>query len=475
MADVLLFAPELSLLVFGLALFLCPVFDLSYRFTWKLALIAGASTLAAGLWTLDMAGQPFAPGIYRVDFFSQFIKTILALGYLLIVAISRQPQTLDRASWLEYPMFLLFATVGMMVMVSATELLTLYIAMELAAYPLYIVVTLHRNAQVGGESSTKYMLQGMVGSAISLYGMSFLFGIFGTTYFSGINPDLAAANQSLFWVGLLLLLAGFFFKLAAFPFHFWAPDTYQTAPHQVVTYLATVSKVAAIAILCRLVALASGGTWDSDHISIVLMWMSVAAMTLGNLAALVQKDLKRLLGYSAIAHAGYVLVALQSGTLLGFSAALFYAPAYLAMSFVCFLVICEVGADRDLVPIDSVAGLHRRSPLLAAALLVGLFALIGLPPTVGFIGKWFLFSAALERGQFLLVLVAAVNAVVGLYYYLLVLRQAYLTDPATDEPLSPRPGVQFATLIGAALVLAMGTFPGRYWDMATRAASALLD
>lgn len=475
MADLLLFAPELVLLVFALILFACPVFELSYRLTRQLSLLAGVLALAACLWTLELAGEPFAPGIYQVDFFSQFVKATLALGYLLIIAISQRPQTLDGATWLEYPLLLLLATLGTMMMASATEMLTLYIAMELAAYPLYIAVALHRNPQTGVEAATKFMLQGMIASAISLYGMSFLFGVFATTYFSGISAALpAAASNPLVWVGLLLLLAGFFFKLAAFPFHFWAPDTYQTAPHQVVTYLATVSKVAAIALLCRLLALVSGA-WDGSGISSVLLWMSVAAMSLGNLAALVQQDLKRLLGYSAVAHAGYILVGLQGGTELGFTAALFYALAYLAMSFTCFLVVCEVGADSDLVRIESVAGLHRRSPLLAAALLVGIFGLIGLPPTVGFIGKWFLFSAALQQGQFLLVLVAAINAVIGLYYYLLILRQAYLTVPDRVEPINSRLAVQTAAVAGAVLVLVMGTFPGRYWDMAARATSALLD
>ena len=475
MSDVLLFAPELVLLLFALALFCCPLFELSYRLTRQLALVSGVAALAACLWTLDMTGEPFSPGIYRVDFFSQSMKIALALGYLAVVAISSRPQTTDRAAWLEYPLFLLLATLGTMMMVSATELLTLYIAMELAAYPLYIAVALHRTPQTGVEGASKFMLQGMVSSAISLYGMSFLFGVFGTTYLSGIALGLpAATGNPLAWVGLLLLLAGFFFKLAAFPFHFWAPDTYQTAPHQVVTYLATVSKVAAIALLCRLLALVSS-EWSGSGVSSVLLWTSVVAMSLGNLAALVQRDLKRLLGYSAVAHAGYLLIGLQTGALLGFSAALFYAFAYLAMSFICFLVVCEVGQDSDLVQIESVAGLHQRSPFLAATLLVGIFGLIGLPPTVGFIGKWLLFSAALEQGQFLLVLVAAVNAVVGLYYYLLVLRQAYLMPADGAAPIYSCFPVRTAAAVGVVLVLVMGTFPGRYWDVASRAASMLLD
>jgi NADH-quinone oxidoreductase subunit N len=469
MADALLFAPEIALIATGLLLFFCPVFETKYSTAWALALLGGLLSLAAALWTLGQNGEPFAPGIYRVDYFSQLIKAALALGFVLVVAISHQPNTLDRSAWVEFPMFLLFATLGAMMMVSATELLTLYISIELAAYPLYIVVALHRNTESSGESSTKYMLQGMMGSAVSLYGMSFLYGIFASTYFSEITRQLpAAAGQPLLWVGLVLLLAGFLFKLGSFPFHFWLPDIYQTAPHEVVAYLATVSKVAAIAMLCRLVSLFADAQMPE-----VLMWLSVAAMTLGNFAALVQKDLKRLLGYSAVAHAGYILLAVQTGALLGFSAALFYALGYLLMSFICFLVVCELGRDSDAVSVESLRGLHHRSPLLAASLMVGLFGLIGLPPTVGFIGKWFLFSAAIEQGQFGLVLVAAVNTVVALYYYLLVLRAAYLEDAPDAAMIQLRPIVRITALVSIAAVLALGTFPGRFWAMAARAAEAL--
>ena len=205
----------------------------------------------------------------------------------------------------------------------------------------------------------------------------------------------------------------------------------------------------------------------------VLMWMSIAAMTLGNFAALVQKDFKRLLGYSAVAHAGYILLGIQTGAILGFSSALFYALGYLIMSFACFLVVCEVGRNSDSVSVDSLKGLHQRSPLLAATLMVGLFGLIGLPPTVGFIGKWFLFSAALEQGQFGLVLVAAINSVVALYYYLLVLRAAYLEDAADATAVEIGPFVRLTALASMAIVVVLGIFPGPFWAMAERAARAL--
>jgi NADH-quinone oxidoreductase subunit N len=243
----------------------------------------------------------------------------------------------------------------------------------------------------------------------------------------------------------------------------------------VVTYIATVSKVAAVAVLCRLVSLTVSGPWPQALGSIqpVLMWLSVIAMTLGNLAALAQRDLKRLLGYSTVAHAGYILIGLQTFAASGLTSALFYALGYLGMSFVCFLVVCAVGDDQDLVTIDSLSGLHQRSPLLALTLLVGMFGLIGLPPTVGFVGKWFLFSAALERGQFFLVLVAAVNSVAALYYYLLVIRQAYLVDHQGEDATQSSLLVRLAAVVSMALVLGMGTFPGHFWELSARAVAAL--
>ena len=473
MENALLFAPEIVCLIMGLALFFCAVLNWSYRVTRRIAMALGIAMVAACVWTLPLEGEPFFPGIYAVDFFSQLIKTALAVGFLFVAIVSAEPLTVDRSAWVEMPLFLICSTLGMMMMVSATELLTLYVAMELAAYPVYIVVALHRNVDTGGESATKYMVQGMAASAISLYGMSFLFGAFGSTYFSAISLS-HAASQPIFYLGLFLALAGFFFKLGAFPFHFWAPDAYQTAPHPVITFVATVSKIAAIGILCRLLSLAMPGGWESAHAQTALMWASVIAMTLGNLAALAQRDLKRLLGYSTVAHAGYVLLALQTFAESGLTAALFYALGYFAMSFACFLAICEVGRSEDHIPINAVSGLYKRAPLLCFTLLIGLFGLIGLPPTVGFVGKWFLFSAALQRGQFYLVLIAAINATVAMYYYLLIIRQLYWAEPTTQEAIKPQPLVALTALATIIIVVAMGTVPGPFWDMAARAARVLV-
>jgi NADH-quinone oxidoreductase subunit N len=475
MENALLFAPEIACLIMSLVLFFCPVFKASHRTVYSLAILTGIFVLAASLYTLPLSGEPFFPGIYKVDFFSQLIKTALALGFLCVAIICRNPLTVHISAWAELPLFLLFSTLGMMMMVSATELMTLYVAMELAAYPIYIVVALHRNIETNGESATKYMVQGMAASAVSLYGMSFLLGAFGSTYFTDIATQFAqASTQPIFYVGLLLTLSGFFFKLGAFPFHFWAPDTYQTAPHSVITFIASVSKIGAIAILCRLLSLATPHAWDAGHLQTALMWLCILAMTLGNLAALRQKDLKRLLGYSTIAHAGYVLLALQTFSQAGFTAAIFYALGYFVMSFACFLVISEIGKEDDLVSIESVSGLYKRAPLMAFTLLLGLFGLIGLPPTVGFIGKWFLFSAALERGQFYLVLVAAINATIGLYYYLMVIRQVYWVEPNTEKTFTPSPLITVTALAAIILVIAMGTFPDTFWELAERAASALM-
>ncbi|MBI5153745.1 NADH-quinone oxidoreductase subunit N [Candidatus Poribacteria bacterium] len=476
MQNLLLFLPETICLLVALMVFLCTILRVPYRTTWLVSLIGGVGMVLGAVMTLGLKGEPFFPDIYRVDFFSQLIKSVLATGFLLAVIAGRGPQTLRPSTWHEFPMFMLFSTAGMMALVSSTELITLYVSMELSAFPIYVLVALHRDQRTSSEGAVKYAIQGMAASALTIYGMSFLYGLSGTTSLAGIAAQLPTlASQPVFWMAMLFSLAGFFFKLALFPFHFWAPDTYQSAPHPVVTFLATASKVAAVALLCRFFSLTMGGrAVNVTGLGHVLVWISVIAMTLGNLAAIAQNDLKRLLGYSTVAHAGYALVSLQAFSELGLNAALFYIIGYFAMAYVCFLVVSELARDEDFPNMDSLAGLYKRSPFLALALLTGLFGLSGLPPTVGFIGKWFLFSAALERGQLYLVLFAALNSAVAVYYYLKMVRYAYLVPPVKDEPIEVSPIVRLTGLAAILFILWMGTFPGAFWTMARRAADSLI-
>jgi NADH-quinone oxidoreductase subunit N len=310
----------------------------------------------------------------------------------------------------------------MMLLVSATELLTLYVALELTAAGLYAGVALSRRHAGGSEAGVRYVLYGAVASAITLYGISLIFGATGTTYLARI-AQLQSDGNLVLTLGFVLLFAGLFFKLALFPFHFWAPDVYEAAPHQVVAFVGTISKVGAVGIIARVCMLMFSRPAGMVEL---LMVLSVASMTLGNLGALVQRDLKRLLGYSTIAHAGYLMLGYAAFSSLGFAAAIYYGVIYLALVHLVFVVICALGHDGSNPSLGSLAGLHRRSPLLALMLLTSMFGLAGIPPTSGFVGKWFLFSAALEREYFVFVLIAAINSTVALYYYLQVIKAAYL-------------------------------------------------
>jgi NADH-quinone oxidoreductase subunit N len=267
-------------------------------------------------------------------------------------------------------------------------------------------------------------------------------------------------------------LCGFFFKLALFPFHFWAPDVYQGAADQVAAYIATASKVAAVAVLVRMAAVSSSG---GDYLVHLLVTLSIISMTVGNLAAIVQKDIKRLLAYSSIAHAGYVMIGMLSMSQDGYAAAIFYAFALLVMKFTCFLVIIQVARDGANLSMADLAGLHRRSPILALALMMSLFALAGIPPTIGFTGKLLIFTAAMQQGYFTLVLIAMINVVISLYYYLLMVKAAYLLEPETDLPDLPlsKPMRLLVVLMVAAVGL-WGIFPGYLVNMADAAARVLM-
>jgi len=471
MGDLTLFLPEAVVLLAALVAFVMAIFTTNYRNVWAATTFMAVAAVVVSILCIDFQGEPFFPGIYKVDLFSQLLKVGLTIGLALTMLVSRDLPSVRKSSHNDLPIFLTLGTLGMMMLVSATELLTLYVVLELSAYALYVMAALNRDQRMAGESGVKYLLFGAAASAVTLYGLSLIYGAVGSTM---IVDVVHAEPTALLVVGVILTLSGLFFKLAVLPFHAWAPDTYQGAPHQVATFIGTSSKVAAVGILVRVLTM----SLDSDAVQTLLIALAVVSMTIGNLAALAQKDLKRLLAWSTVAHAGYILLGLLTLSEMGMAAAIFYGLTYLVIAFAAFLAVVAVSPKGENPSLESLKGLYRRAPLVGVVLLAGMFGLAGVPPTPGFTGKWFVFSAALDSHYFWLVLIGAVNATISLYYYLRVVRYAYQTVPDGDAegsaPMKVALPTQLAAWVAMAIIAVVGFYPGPLWDLARGAAKVLL-
>lgn len=470
--DFLLFLPETFLLFMALLFFCQSMWKSSADLNQGLAFLLSGLLVILSLLSLNASGDLFYKA-YRVDIFSQTFKILISLGLFLIVFLGRKLKSIEERLQPEFFMFLSLSTLGLMLMVSSVELLTIFIAMELSSYSIYVLIPI-RN-QPGGnqmEAAIKYLIFGAAATGVMIFGMSYIFGVSQTTYLVDILQKMPQLiKEPIAVIGLLLVLCGFFFKLAVVPFHFWTPDVYQGAANETAAFVATMPKLAGVALLLRMVSLAGSGTVDLIQ---VLVLLSAISMTFGNLAALVQKDIKRLLAYSSIAHAGYVMLGISAVNTAGFSAAIFHITAYLLMNLACFLVICAISREGENITISDLSGLYKRSPLLALTLAVGAFALAGIPPTAGFTGKLYLFIAALNQGQLALVIIAAVNTAISIYYYLNLVRTAYGQDPDGLPAVS----LSFSNrLLNYGLILAillMGTLPAWFIDLAKTACKALI-
>ena len=427
------FLPELVLLTGALVIFVTTLGHSRVRLARIAALITALATVATCALCLREQAVLFS-GAYRVDQFSQLLKLVFACGFTAILLLSdRLPDIRDEIQP-EYYLFLTMSVSGLVMLVSCVDVITLVIALELSSYPLYLMVPMRRE-RVGQrtqmESAIKYIMFGVAANGIMLFGLSYLYGLTGTTSLPGMFIKLQPVIDSpLAIVGLSLAFCGFYYKLAVFPFHFWTPDVYQGASNETAAFIASLPKVGAVAVLVRLVSLA---TPDNQIVATMLTGLAIASMFFGNLIALVQKDFKRLLGFSGIAHAGYAVVGFVALSEAGYAASLYYITGYMLMILACFVVISRVSRDGTNVAIEELAGLHHRSPLLALTLIVGVFGLAGLPPFVGFMGKLSLLTAALAQGHLALVIIAMVNAAIAVYYYLNVVRVAMFGAPAPDQ------------------------------------------
>ncbi len=420
-------------------------------------MIAGAAVLLGGcLYSMKSSGYLFE-GSYQVDFLSQGFKTLIVLGFCFTLFLSHEALSIPVSRQVEYFIFLSTATLGMIMLPSSANLLTLYVSMELSSYSLYLLTALRKDRK-NAESSVKYLIFGAVTSGVFLWGLSFVLGITGSASFQDIAAKAAIlSSQPAFVLGIVLMLSAFLFKLSAFPFHFWAPDVYESSATPITNFIATSSKAAAVAILVRFLLQVN----VTPALVTLLSLFAFISMTLGNTVALVQQDVKRLLAYSSIAQAGYLLVGLLSGTPEGYSSSFFYATAYLLMNTGFFVVTMAVAKSvhHDNPQITHFDGLAERSPFLALILLLSLLSLAGIPPLVGFTGKWILFSAAMEQGHWFLVLWAVLNSVVSLFYYLTIVKHAYLEKPAADTAITLTLPMKLFCLFLFAAIVFLGIFP----------------
>ncbi|HLP10012.1 MAG TPA: NADH-quinone oxidoreductase subunit N [Opitutaceae bacterium] len=457
------FLPELVLLTGALALFGLTLGGNTRQA--KLASLATAAAFIAAVLFSFRAQAVLFNGAYRVDAFSQLFKLVVGIGYVLVLLLGRGLDDIREDIRAEYYLFLSLGLCGLTFLFSSIELITIVVSLELSSFPLYLMVAMRRERdgqRVQMESAIKYMMFGIAANGIMFFGLSYLFGLTGTTSLPLLVTRLQPVlGNPLAIVGLALSFAGILYKLAVFPFHFWTPDVYQGASNETAGLVASLPKLGAIAVLTRFVGLAAPG--DST-IPMLLAVLATASMCYGNFVALVQDDVKRLLGFSGIAHAGYALLGFVALGQFGFAASIFYIAGYVPMVLACFLVVSRVSADGANVSLSDLAGLHRRSPLLALTLALGVFALAGIPPFVGFMGKFYLINAALAKGWLWLVIVTVINSAIAIYYYLRIVKEAYFSD--TDRPAialdAPAKFACVALLVG---ITALGVAPSKLIDL----------
>jgi NADH-quinone oxidoreductase subunit N len=473
-ADYIRILPEIVLSIFGMVIMVLDPLLHEEENRKTLGAIGLAGAVAALLSTWLMARSPGYAfwNMVRVDGFSVFFHVLIIATTIVLILTSYEYMSVQRIRAGEYYGLILFGAVGMCLMSSAVELVLIFIALEISSISTYILAGFRRRFAISSESSLKYFLLGSFATAFFLYGVSLMFGATGSTNIDEISALLNSGSVPLLaYLAMALMFVGLGFKVAAAPFHIWTPDVYEGAPAPIVGFMSTAPKAAAFAVLLRIMfeANAPGRFW--------LIWISAAlSMTLGNVGALVQNNVKRLLAYSSIAHAGYMLMAFAAAPELGTSAVMFYTAAYAAMNVGAFAVVSHfANIGERYVTLEDYEGLGRRAPFLAGALGIFLISLIGIPITGGFFAKFYVFSAALKSNLVGLTIIGVINSAVGAYYYLKIIVVMYMREAREEVPVLPVPlALSAALAITLAATIYLGVLPGSVLDFAQRSASQLV-
>ncbi len=454
--DLPILMPEIILALYAMAALLIAVYGgkdkLAGVLTWTTAVVFVA--MAAFVASRNGVGALAYDGMFVDDAFARFAKVTILLSAAGVLVMAQDYAARNGLGQFEYPILATLAVIGMMVMVSSGDLMVLYMGLELQSLALYVMAAMRRDNIKSTEAGLKYFVLGALSSGLLLYGASLVYGFAGTTTYAGILSTLDGEVPLGLLFGLVFVLAGLAFKVSAAPFHMWTPDVYEGAPTPVTAFLATAPKVAAMALIARVAQDAFGaipGDWGQ-----VLAAFAVVSMFWGAVAAIGQTDIKRLMAYSSIAHMGFALVGLAAGTAYGVQAMLIYMAIYVTMNLGTFAFILSM--ERGGAPVTDIASLNlysKTAPLKALALLVLLFSLAGVPPMLGFFGKFYVLKAAVDAGQVWLAVAGAVASVIGAFYYLRIVYFIYFgtEGPKLDSRMSP---VQWAMLVVVAGIMLLG-------------------
>jgi NADH-quinone oxidoreductase subunit N len=463
--------PELVLAVGAMALLMLG----AYRGQGTTRLVTGLAVvllIVTGILELMLPAGKLTTfgGSFIVDDFARFLKLLALTGSAVTLVLSTEFLSDPSRRIFEYPVLVLLSTLGMMVLISAGDLISLYLGLELMSLALYVVAASNRDSAKSTEAGLKYFVLGALSSGMLLYGASLIYGFTGTVTFAGLAAAIKTGGIGTAF-GLVFLLAGLCFKVSAVPFHMWTPDVYEGAPTPVTAFFASAPKVAAMAVFTRVTMTAFPGIlaqWQQ-----IVVFVSIASMALGSFAAIGQRNIKRLMAYSSIGHMGFALVGLAAGTAEGAQGVLVYLAIYVTMTLGVFAIVLSIKRNgQNFENISDFAGLSRTNPLVAFIFAMLLFSLAGVPPLAGFFGKWYVFVAAIKAGLFTLSVIGVLTSVVGAFYYLSIVKTMYF-----DEPLTKLDPVRFefgtVLLVAGLFNILFFVYPGPLVSAASAAAKSL--